>query len=98
VSDVQGLLGTNLQDLKTFENDTVVRSWISQQFQSELDKLNIGLTGGKADTTTVAPTVTATTVKITAGAPGEVSKNHLERRHHLLTLMSFQTLRYFYEI
>ncbi|XP_039542404.1 uncharacterized protein mslna [Pimephales promelas] len=70
VSDVQGLLGTNLQDLKTFENDTVVQSWISQQFQSELDKLNIGLTGGKADPTTVAPTVTATTVKVTAGAPG----------------------------
>ncbi|XP_016392400.1 uncharacterized protein LOC107727132 [Sinocyclocheilus rhinocerous] len=71
VSDVVGLLGNNLQDLKTFENQTVVRSWISLQLQSELDKLNLTLTGGKAtaDTTTAVAT-TVTTVKATAGAPG----------------------------
>ncbi|XP_016105313.1 uncharacterized protein [Sinocyclocheilus grahami] len=71
ISDVVGLLGNNLQDLKTFENQTVVRSWISLQLQSELDKLNLTLTGGKAtaDTTTAVAT-TVTTVKATAGAPG----------------------------
>ncbi|XDV12687.1 hypothetical protein PO909_001284 [Leuciscus waleckii] len=72
VSEVVGLLGNNLQDLKTFENETAVRTWISLQSQSELEKLGIGLTGGKADLTTVVTTVTPTTAttKITSGAPG----------------------------
>lgn len=75
ISDVVGLLGNNLQDLQTFENQTIVRSWISLQFQSELDKLNLGLTGGKADTTAAPSTSTSVvttkvTVKTTAGAPG----------------------------
>ncbi|XP_052399699.1 uncharacterized protein LOC127946925 [Carassius gibelio] len=76
ISEVVGLLGNNLQDLKTFENQTVVRSWISLQLQSELDKLNLNLSGGKltADTTTAAPSTTvttkATTVKNTASSPG----------------------------
>ncbi|TRZ04294.1 hypothetical protein DNTS_003240 [Danionella cerebrum] len=43
VSDVVGLLGKNLQDLKTFENQTLVRSWITSQLQSDLDKLGIGI-------------------------------------------------------
>lgn len=81
ISEVVGLLGNNLQDLKTFENQTVVRSWISLQLQSELDKLNLGLTGGTADTTTAPSTSTTTkattvaTVKATAGAPGTCLKN-----------------------
>uniref|UniRef100_A0A8C1ZK03 Mesothelin a n=1 Tax=Cyprinus carpio TaxID=7962 RepID=A0A8C1ZK03_CYPCA len=78
IADVVGLLGNNLQDLKTFENQTVVRSWISLQLQSELNKLNLTLTGGRAeDTTTTATTTTTTTVttkattaKTTAGTPG----------------------------
>lgn len=78
VSAVKGLLGNNLQDLLTFENDTVIRTWISLQFQSELDKLGIGLTGGKADLTTAVTATTATTAKITSGAPGEVSKHNLK--------------------
>ncbi|KAI5091205.1 hypothetical protein C0J45_18411 [Silurus meridionalis] len=48
VSEVQGLLGTNLPDLKTYENNQVVHSWITQQLQSDLDTLGIGLTGGRA--------------------------------------------------
>ncbi|KAK2916614.1 hypothetical protein Q8A67_000988 [Cirrhinus molitorella] len=74
IADVVGLLGNNLQDLKTFENQTVVRSWISLQLQSELDKLNLTLTGGKAtaDTTTASVTsastaaVTTTVTRATA--------------------------------
>ncbi|XP_077069477.1 uncharacterized protein mslna [Siphateles boraxobius] len=72
VSEVVGLLGpVNLQDLRTFENETVVRSWISLQVQSDLDKLGLGLTGGKSGETTVAPTVKATAATtVGAGAPG----------------------------
>ncbi|KAI5617736.1 mesothelin isoform X1, partial [Silurus asotus] len=47
ISEVQGLLGTNLPDLKTYENNQVVHSWITQQLQSDLDTLGIGLTGGR---------------------------------------------------
>ncbi|KAG9349851.1 hypothetical protein JZ751_026204 [Albula glossodonta] len=47
VNEVKGLLGTSLPDLKTFENDTLIQKWISEQLQSELTALNIGLTGGK---------------------------------------------------
>uniref|UniRef100_A0A087Y5F7 Mesothelin a n=1 Tax=Poecilia formosa TaxID=48698 RepID=A0A087Y5F7_POEFO len=46
VSEVKGLLGNNLADLRSFENTPVVRSWISTRLQSELETLDIGLTGG----------------------------------------------------
>uniref|UniRef100_A0A3B4EDI9 Mesothelin a n=2 Tax=Pygocentrus nattereri TaxID=42514 RepID=A0A3B4EDI9_PYGNA len=53
VTEVKNLLGTNLPSLKTYENNTVVRSWIGLQLQSALDTLQIGLTGGRAtDSTT----------------------------------------------
>lgn len=63
VSEVQGLLGSvNINDLKTFENNSIIQSWISEQFQSELDTLGLGLTGGKASvgTVTVTPLANAT--------------------------------------
>ncbi|XP_020349026.1 uncharacterized protein mslna [Oncorhynchus kisutch] len=63
VSEVSGLLGSNLNDLKTFENNTVVQNWVSKQLQSELDKLGISLTGGRVDSnTTPMTTNTATTI------------------------------------
>ncbi|KAL2100800.1 hypothetical protein ACEWY4_002561 [Coilia grayii] len=75
VSEVRGLLGSNLPDLESYKNESVVQRWISRQFQSELDTLNLNLTGGKADpttassnsTTTAAPntTTTATTTTTT---------------------------------
>ncbi|XP_051570817.1 uncharacterized protein mslna [Myxocyprinus asiaticus] len=83
VSEVQGLLGLNLRDLKTFENETTVQSWITRQLQSELDKLNISLTGGRADSvsptaatnststnTTMTAATAATTIKSSAVASG----------------------------
>ncbi|XP_051988667.1 uncharacterized protein mslna [Xyrauchen texanus] len=70
VSEVKGLLGLNLQDLKTFENEKIVQSWIKQQLQSELNTLNITLTGGKADpvSPTAATNSTSTAATTTNGA------------------------------
>ncbi|XP_035769557.1 mesothelin-like protein [Neolamprologus brichardi] len=61
VSDVKGLLGTNLPLLKSYENVTVVRTWISSQFQSELNGLGVGLTGGKVSPTTTTLGTSSTT-------------------------------------
>lgn len=60
VRNVQGLMGDQLRDLKLFENDTVVRTWVNLQYQSDLDTLGIGLISNRTDPTTVAP-VQATT-------------------------------------
>nr|XP_060642512.1 mesothelin-like protein [Anolis sagrei ordinatus] len=46
VQDVQGLLGVNLPDLKGAESNPSVAGWIRRQYQSDLDTLRIGLTGG----------------------------------------------------
>ncbi|TTE81781.1 Mesothelin-like protein [Bagarius yarrelli] len=63
VREVQGLLGVNVPDLKTYESNAVVHSWISRQLQSDLDTLGIGLTGGRAGptTATVSPITTKPT-------------------------------------
>ncbi|XP_076003783.1 uncharacterized protein LOC142996666 isoform X2 [Genypterus blacodes] len=63
VPEVQNLLGRNLPVLKLYENQTVVRSWRSQQFQSELDKLDIGLSGGKPDPTATTATTASTAIE-----------------------------------
>ncbi|XP_060716102.1 uncharacterized protein LOC132839243 [Tachysurus vachellii] len=44
VSTVRALMGVNLADLKLFENSSVVQSWVSQQNQSDLNTLNLGIT------------------------------------------------------
>lgn len=57
MSEVQGLLGVNVPNLKMYENNTVVHNWIIQQLQSDLNTLGIGLTGGRvASTATTAST------------------------------------------
>ncbi|XP_065113949.1 uncharacterized protein mslna [Paramisgurnus dabryanus] len=68
VSDVKGLLGMNLRDLKTYENQTTVRSWISSRLQSDLDTLNISLSGGKATATSPTNTVVTNAAAVTAAA------------------------------
>ncbi|XP_008939120.1 PREDICTED: mesothelin, partial [Merops nubicus] len=45
-SEVQGLLGVYLPDLKQWQNKPPIWEWVQRQQQSELDKLHIGLTGG----------------------------------------------------
>uniref|UniRef100_A0A8C3VEQ5 MSLN protein n=1 Tax=Catharus ustulatus TaxID=91951 RepID=A0A8C3VEQ5_CATUS len=44
--EVQGLLGLNLPELAQWQFRAPVQDWIRLQKQSELDKLEIGLTGG----------------------------------------------------
>ncbi|KAM9709051.1 uncharacterized protein ACNS7B_001154 [Menidia menidia] len=55
VANVGGLMGSHLPDLKLFENDTVVQSWVKSQLQADLDTLGIGLVGGRIASTTEAP-------------------------------------------
>ncbi|NXR04671.1 MSLN protein, partial [Sagittarius serpentarius] len=45
-SEVQGLLGMNLDDLQKWQKQSPIREWVQMQKQSELDKLHVGLTGG----------------------------------------------------
>ncbi|XP_063041158.1 uncharacterized protein mslna [Engraulis encrasicolus] len=83
VSDVSSLLGSNLPDLESYQNESVVQSWISRQLQTDLDTLGLGLTGGRVATTasanstattttaaTTATTTTTTTVAATATSAG----------------------------
>ncbi|XP_070684274.1 mesothelin-like protein [Pempheris klunzingeri] len=71
VNEVKNLLGTNLPDLKSYESQTLVQSWIRNQFQSELDKLGLGLVGGKADppATTKSPAATSKSPAATSKSP-----------------------------
>ncbi|MCJ8748309.1 hypothetical protein PDJAM_G00163320 [Pangasius djambal] len=61
VSEVRGLLGTNLPDLKVYENSTVVHSWVTRQLQSDLNTLGIGLTGGRVTPTATTASANANT-------------------------------------
>ncbi|XP_072220928.1 uncharacterized protein [Leuresthes tenuis] len=60
VTNVQGLMGDQLPDLKMFENDTVIETWINLQLQSDLDRLGLGLVSSRINSTTVAPNSTST--------------------------------------
>ncbi|MCI4394067.1 hypothetical protein PGIGA_G00164940 [Pangasianodon gigas] len=68
VSEVQGLLGNNLPDLKVYENNPVVNSWVTRQLQSDLNTLGIGLTGGRV-------TPTATTASANANTNSSANAN-----------------------
>ncbi|XP_038585562.1 uncharacterized protein LOC119910839 [Micropterus salmoides] len=61
VTNVQGLMGNQLRDLKLFENDTVIQTWVNMQLQSELDRLGLGLTTNRTDPTTAPPSSESTT-------------------------------------
>uniref|UniRef100_A0AAQ4R9F9 Mesothelin a n=1 Tax=Gasterosteus aculeatus aculeatus TaxID=481459 RepID=A0AAQ4R9F9_GASAC len=68
VSEVRGLLGTNLPTLKLYEDQPLVKSWIARQLQSELNTLGIGLVGGRADTTNSPITANSTNSTITTNS------------------------------
>ncbi|XP_034747407.1 uncharacterized protein LOC117956442 [Etheostoma cragini] len=67
VSEVRGLLGSNVADLKSYENQTVVQNWITRQLQTDLNTLGVGLLGGRVDstTTTNSPTTGSSTINST---------------------------------
>ncbi|XP_038183368.1 mesothelin isoform X1 [Arvicola amphibius] len=46
VDEVQKLLGPHIEGLKTEENKSPVRDWLSRQQQEDLDRLGLGLQGG----------------------------------------------------
>lgn len=52
MTNVQGLMGNHLRDLKVFENDTVIQSWLNTRLQSDLDTLGLGLTTNRTDPAT----------------------------------------------
>ncbi|KAM4541879.1 uncharacterized protein PAE49_018737 [Odontesthes bonariensis] len=60
VTNVQGLMGDQLPDLKLFENDTVIETWVNLQQQSDLDRLGLGLVSSRINSTTVAPNSNST--------------------------------------
>ncbi|XP_056111002.1 uncharacterized protein LOC130088309 [Rhinichthys klamathensis goyatoka] len=61
VTDVKGLLGVHVGDLKTYESTAPVQEWIRLQLQSDLDSLNIGLTGGRNSSATETSVTSAST-------------------------------------
>ncbi|XP_074517166.1 uncharacterized protein LOC141783659 [Sebastes fasciatus] len=60
VNDVKGLMGSQKQDLKLFENASRVETWRNLQTQRDLDTLDVGLTTIRIDPTTATPPVTTT--------------------------------------
>ncbi|XP_070776790.1 mesothelin-like protein [Enoplosus armatus] len=60
VANVQGLMGYHLQDLKDFENDTTVKSWVNKQLQTDLDLLGLGLISNRTTPATAPPSSAGT--------------------------------------
>uniref|UniRef100_A0A3Q3F5Q4 Mesothelin-like protein n=1 Tax=Kryptolebias marmoratus TaxID=37003 RepID=A0A3Q3F5Q4_KRYMA len=69
VTNVQGLMGQNVPDLKLFENDTLIENWVNLQRQSDLDRLGVGLITTRTDPTTAAPNSNMT--ETTVGTSGQ---------------------------
>ncbi|TRY86145.1 hypothetical protein DNTS_030207 [Danionella cerebrum] len=70
VADVRALLGVNVPDLKTYESSLQIQSWIRSQLQTDLDSLQIGLTGGRNATDTLTTTsATGASVNVTVANP-----------------------------
>ncbi|KAJ8391837.1 hypothetical protein AAFF_G00084530 [Aldrovandia affinis] len=70
VEDVSLLFGKNIPDLKTFENQTKIANWISRQFQSDLNTLNLQLIGGRLDPIPTGVGVINTTLTATGTGTG----------------------------
>lgn len=69
-------MGTHVQDLKVFEKDAVIESWVNRQLQTDLDKLGLGLSTTRVSTTAATPSSNNST-NITPAAnsttkPGEM--------------------------
>ncbi|KAL7405207.1 hypothetical protein ABVT39_025204 [Epinephelus coioides] len=73
VDEVRDLLGTNLPDLKSYENQTVIQTWTSRQLQSDLDRLGVGIKGGRAGSTPSSVTTNSPTTIGSATTPNSVT-------------------------
>ncbi|CAK6968096.1 uncharacterized protein LOC121881599 [Scomber scombrus] len=73
VTNVNGLMGNHLQDLKLFENDTVIQTWVNLQLQSDLDRLGVGLTTNRASPTTAPTTAPPSSSSSTTAAASPAS-------------------------
>ncbi|KAA0721629.1 hypothetical protein E1301_Tti024300 [Triplophysa tibetana] len=71
VMDVKSLLGVNVGDLKTYESASQIQEWIKLQLQTDLDTLNIDLTGGRI--ATVTPSVPSASNSTTKAPSGQIS-------------------------
>ncbi|XP_028251802.1 uncharacterized protein LOC114427785 [Parambassis ranga] len=69
VTNVKGLMGNQLRDLKVFEKDPVVQTWVNLQLQSDLDTLGIGLISNRTEPTTTAGPVVTTSGGVELGKP-----------------------------
>lgn len=70
VTNVKDVMGSHLQDLKLFENDTLVETWVNLQLQSDLDTLGLGLISNR--TVVTNPTSSSnSTATPAAGNPEE---------------------------
>ena len=68
MTNVQGLMGNQLQDLKLFENNTVIQTWVNMQLQSDLDRLGVGLTTNRTNPTTAPPSSSNSTKAVASTA------------------------------
>ncbi|XP_078274553.1 uncharacterized protein LOC144604214 [Rhinoraja longicauda] len=80
--DLKDLLGINLETMKTYENSTLVQTWISQHTKTEVARLGIGLTGGN---NIPAPPGVIVIPEIESASPS-INKNCLLCMIHTLSL------------
>ncbi|XP_041828162.1 uncharacterized protein LOC121631366 [Melanotaenia boesemani] len=69
VANVKGLMGSNLPDLKLFENDTVIQTWVNLQLQSDLDTLGVGLISTRTSESSSNSTAAPVTSNATTSSP-----------------------------
>ncbi|RVE67646.1 hypothetical protein OJAV_G00104920 [Oryzias javanicus] len=61
VDDVQALMGNSLRDLKLFENDPIIQTWVNLQLQSDLDRLGLDLINNRTEAITASPSSSGNT-------------------------------------
>ncbi|XP_028251454.1 uncharacterized protein LOC114427536 isoform X2 [Parambassis ranga] len=74
VTNVQGLMGNHLSDLKVFENDTVVQAWVNLQLQSDLDRLGIGLISNRTEPATTTTSSSSSSSSSTSSATAKTTQ------------------------
>ncbi|KAL6482496.1 hypothetical protein MHYP_G00105760 [Metynnis hypsauchen] len=63
---ISSYLGVNVRGLKQYENSSMIKAWVAEQKQSDLNTLNIGLLGGTPDIVNSTLVPSKTPLNITA--------------------------------